>query len=156
VKRNYRSVSLRNLFKTFSYQALSAADDFLFRVLFAGGLSAGAILFATSLTAEPFIYYLHESAWTALSPRTGTDELELLPVRTATFTAANMARVFATGWLLTGRLAMSAGFVAFNAIGDAAAYALNDVGWAYLSPIPGPPADATEGSTRTPAFCSSC
>lgn len=141
--------SVRNLLKTATYQSLSAFDDFLFGVMFGGGVAAGGILFAVSVTTEPFIYYAHESVWTAYAPRTGDAELELIPYKTATFTMANMGRVFATGWALTGSPAVAAGFVAFNAIGDAAAYALNDVGWVYFSPVPETtPSAMTEASSR--------
>lgn len=141
--------SIRNLFKTATYQSLSAFDDFLFGWLFGGGVAAGGVLFAVSVTTEPFIYYAHESAWTALAPRTGEAEMELIPYKTATFTMANMGRVFMTGWALTGSPAVAAGFVAFNAFGDAAAYALNDVGWVYFSPIP-EPAPSPGAAVRKP------
>ncbi len=134
-----RPLSSRTLYKTLTYQGLSAFDDFLFGVMFGGGVAAGGILFATSVVTEPFLYYMHETVWGTLAPRTGADELELIPAKTATYTLTNMGRVFATGWLLTGNPLVGAGFVAFNALGDAAVYALNDVAWIHFSPIPETP-----------------
>lgn len=133
------ALSPRNLYKTVTYQSLSAFDDFMFGVLFGGGVAAGGILFATSVVTEPVLYYLHETVWGTLAPRAGSAEMELIPAKTATYTLTNMGRTFATGWLLTGSPLVGAGFVAFNAFGDAAAYALNDVAWAYFDPIPEPP-----------------
>lgn len=130
------SFSPRAVYKTMTYQAVSAFDDFMFGVMFGGGVAAGGVLLATSVVTEPVLYYLHEMVWGTLAPRTGTAELELVPAKTATYTLTNMGRVFATGWLLTGSPLVGAGFVAFNAVGDAAAYALNDVAWVYFAPIP--------------------
>ena len=130
--------SYRNVYKTLTYQSVSAFDDFMFGVLFGGGVAAGGVLAAVSITTEPVLYYLHESVWSSIAADSGATETELIPTKTATYTLANMGRVFATGWALTGNPAIGVGFVAFNAVGDAVAYAANDLAWAYFAPLPDP------------------
>ena len=53
--------------------------------------------------------------------------------KAATYTLANSGRVFATAWLVSGSPIVAVGMVAFNAVGDATVYAINDAAWAHFA-----------------------
>jgi uncharacterized membrane protein len=122
--------------KTATYQAMSSFNDFVYGAVFAGGIAAGGVLAAASLVTEPIVHFLHEAAWNT-APAVDRDEaLRRVPVKAATYTMANSGRVFASAWLLTGNPVVAAGMVAFNAVGDAVVYAVNDAAWARFGPEP--------------------
>lgn len=120
--------------RTATYQAMSSFNDFVYGAVFAGGIAAGGMLAAASLATEPFVHFLHETAWRSAGPPADReDALRRVPVKAATYTLANSGRVFASAWLLTGNPLVAAGMVAFNAVGDAAVYAINDAAWAHFT-----------------------
>ena len=116
--------------KTATYQAMSSFNDFLYGAIVGGGLATGGLLAATSLVTEPIIHYLHETAWgQAPPPADAAAAMERLPIKTATYAAANAGRVFTATWLLTGNPVIAVGMVAFNAVTDSLTFALNDAAW---------------------------
>ncbi|BBK37978.1 hypothetical protein STAQ_30560 [Allostella sp. ATCC 35155] len=121
-------------------------NDFLYGVVFAGGVAAGGVLAVTSLVTEPVVHFLHERAWgNAPVPADQDEALRRVPVKSATYALANSGRVFATAWLLTGNPLVAAGMVAFNTVGDATVYAINDAAWARFGGTP-PPAMGSAGA----------
>ena len=132
--------------RTATYQVMSSLNDFLYGVVFAGGVAAGGLLAVTSLVTEPVVHFLHETAWGNAPPPADQDEaLRRVPVKSATYTLANSGRVFTTAWLLTGNPIVAVGMVAFNAVGDATVYAINDAAWAHFGGTP-PPAMGSAGA----------
>ncbi|BBK43398.1 hypothetical protein STVA_34180 [Allostella vacuolata] len=116
--------------KTATYQAMSSFNDFLYGAIVGGGLATGGLLAAASLVTEPIIHYLHETAWgQAPPPADAAAAMERLPIKTATYAAANAGRVFTATWLLTGNPVIAVGMVAFNAVSDSLTFALNDAAW---------------------------
>jgi len=109
-------------------------------------------LAAASLVTEPITFYLHETVWQSVAPHHGPAEFGLTAAKTATYTVTNMTRVFASAWLLTGNVAFAAGFVAFNAVGDAIVYSVNDIAWTCIAARQETAATPADQST-TPAMC---
>ena len=129
--------------KTLTFLSLASINDFGFGYAF-GSLAAGGAMVAANLTTGWGLYYLHEQAWIASDPE-GKLREDTTAVRTATFTVANSARIFGLGMLLTGSPVISGGFVVFNAVGDAAAYAITDRLWTNL---PANPTDSEGARAR--------
>jgi len=140
------------LYRTLTHQSMASFNDFVYGALLGGGVAAGGALAAASLVTEPITFYLHESVWQALAPHTGPADLGLTATKTATYTLTNMGRVFASGWLLTGNPAFAAGFVAFNAVGDAIVYSVNDLAWTCITAVPDEPG-TPPAQSATPAIC---
>ncbi|QCG91214.1 DUF2061 domain-containing protein [Azospirillum sp. TSH100] len=124
----------RNLGKTITYQTLSSLNDFAFGLVFAGGVVAGGVLAVASTVTEPIFYYIHENIWDAYQPRSEDEGVNTVAAKTATYTSANMMRIFATGWIVTGNPALATGYVAFNSMADSLTYATNDAIWMYVWP----------------------
>jgi len=132
--------------RTATYQVMSSLNDFLYGVVFAGGVAAGGLLAVTSLVTEPVVHFLHETAWgSAPAPADPDEALRRVPVKSATYALANSGRVFASAWLLTGNPIIAVGMVAFNTVGDATVYAINDAAWARFGGTP-PPAMGSAGA----------
>lgn len=125
--------------KTLTYISLSALNDFAYGVVSSGHLAVGGTLALVSLATEPFLYYAHETAWNAAVGTAPDITLSSLPLRTVTYTALNVGRIFVTGVMVTGSIPVAAGFVGFNLFGDALSYAANDLAWAYYAPVPATP-----------------
>jgi uncharacterized membrane protein len=124
----------RNIGKTITYQTLSSLNDFAFGLVFAGGVAAGGVLAAASTVTEPIFYYIHESIWDAYQHHPENERVDTVAAKTATYTSANMIRIFTTGWAVTGSFVLAAGYVAFNSVADSLTYATNDAAWRYVWP----------------------
>jgi uncharacterized membrane protein len=132
----------RTFYKSLSYQALSTIDDFVFGYVVGGSLAAGGFLALANAASELGLNYAHDLTWTLFARSEGASEAETRASRTGTYTAVNAVRVFGLGLLLTGHATISLGYVAFNAVADAAVYWTNDLIWGVVWPIqlqPGPP-----------------
>ncbi len=140
------------LYRTMTYQGMATFNDFVYATMFGGGIAAGGALAAASLVTEPITFYLHETVWQTVSPHHGPADFGLTAAKTATYTMTNMTRVFASAWLLTGSTAFAAGFVAFNAVGDAIVYSVNDIAWTCIAARHEAAAAPTIQSA-TPAMC---
>lgn len=124
------------LYKTVTYQALSALNNFAFGVYVLGGAALGGSLAVTSIVTEPVSYFAHEWVWSGVASRLAAPPAELIPVKTATYTVLTAGRTYVIGLVLTGSPAVAAGFMVFNSVADAASYLLNDLAWLYLAPPP--------------------
>ena len=139
----------RTWYKSLSYQTLSSVDDFAFGYLFGGGVAAGGILVLANAVSELAVNYAHDLTWAVASRDLAVPEEETRTTRTVTYTAVNTVRVFGLGLLVTGNAAASLGYVAFNAVADAAVYAANDAVWARYWPEPEPPRQSHRRSLAT-------
>jgi uncharacterized membrane protein len=128
----------RTFYQTATYQALSSLDDFAFGYFFAGGAAAGSILALTNAVTEAGVNYVHDLAW-AVASDSSQSASDTRTTRTVTYTAANAARVFGLGLMITGDPTLSLGYVAFNAVADGGAYAANDMAWERLRPVTAAP-----------------
>jgi uncharacterized membrane protein len=128
----------RTLYKSLSYQALSTIDDFVFGYVVSGSVAAGGFLALANAASELGLNYGHDLTWTLFARSEGASEAETRAERTGTYTAVNAARVFGLGLLLTGHAAISLGYVAFNAVADAAVYWTNDLIWSVVWPVQPP------------------
>jgi uncharacterized membrane protein len=125
----------RTFYKSLSYQALSTIDDFLFGYIVGGSLAVGGFLALANAASELGLNYGHDLTWTLFTRGEAQSEAETRAARTGTYTAVNAARVFGLGLLLTGHAALSLGYVAFNAVADAAVYWANDLIWGVVWPV---------------------
>lgn len=125
----------RTLYKTVTYQNLSSLNDFLFGIVFAGGMATGGALAAISFVTEPIFYYYHEKLWERSSNDKDPADENIGIAKTASYVTINAGRIFSTGMLLTGSPATAAGFVAFNVVGDSVNYVANDLAWSHFWPL---------------------
>jgi uncharacterized membrane protein len=113
--------------KTLTFLSLASINDFAFGYMF-GGLVGGSGMILANLTTGWGLYHVHEVAWGESGHYVSLPD-DTTGMRTTTFTVVNSARIFGLGLLLTGNAAISAGFVVFNALGDAVAYVVTDRIW---------------------------
>lgn len=125
----------RTLYKTVTYQSLSSLNDFLFGMVFAGGMATGGALAAVSFVTEPIFYYYHEKLWERSSNDEDPADENIGIAKTASYVTINAGRIFSTGMLLTGSPVTAAGFVAFNVVGDSVNYVANDLAWSHFWPL---------------------
>ena len=128
----------RTFYKTLSFQALGSIFDLTFGVVAGGELVIGGALALANIASDTALTYAHDLSWAAATRDSGMSEGDTRAARTTTHGVLNAAQCLGLGLLVTGSAAISAGYVAFNTVTDAAVYAANDWIWARLWPLTEP------------------
>lgn len=123
----------RTFYKTLSFQALGSIFDLTFGVVAGGELVIGGALALANIASDTALTYAHDLSWAAATRNSGMSEGDTRAARTTTHGVLNAAQCLGLGLLVTGSAAISAGYVAFNTVTDAAVYAANDWIWATLA-----------------------
>lgn len=139
---NLAKTATQTAYKAVTYQALSSLNDFVYGAVIGGGAAVGGALAIASAVTEPIVFYAHEMVWDRLGPEAQNDKDDLILEKTATYVTVGMGRSFVMAWGITGDPSIAAGYVAINAIGDAASYLLNESLWSYIDPYKVSPAPA--------------
>jgi uncharacterized membrane protein len=130
----------RTFYKTLSYQALGSVFDVAFGVIVGGELVMGGVLALANAASDLALTYAHDLSWATATRDSSMSEGDTRAARTTTHMVVNTAQCLGLGLLVTGSAAISAGYVAFNTVTDAALYAANDWMWERIWPLTEPSA----------------
>ncbi len=118
--------------KAVIYATAASLFDIAVGYFVGGGLTTGTATALVNATSGWLLYYVHEDIWATEVPLDPPPR-DLAVAKTATFTLANSLRLLGLGVVVAQNPAVSAGFLALNAVSDVAAYVVTDRIWTLLS-----------------------
>ena len=113
--------------KTITYGVMAAAIDVGIGTIITGDVVTGTAMAVVGSTSGWLLYQVHEMAW---------DQLALadqpVATRTATFTVANVLRLFGVGMAFTGDVVLAGTLVVLDGVAESGAYVVTDWVWTYV------------------------
>ena len=113
--------------RTITYGVIAVAIDVGIGTIITGDVVTGTAMAAVGSASNWLLYQVHEMAWAQLEPADGA-----MQAKTATFTAANILRLFGVGMLFTQNVALTVSYIVLDGIADTGAYVVTDRIWAYV------------------------
>jgi uncharacterized membrane protein len=113
--------------KTITYGVMGALIDVGVGTIITGDLVTGTAMAVVGSTSSWLLYQVHEMAWAQLGPAD-----QSVSTKTATFTVANVLRLFGVGMAFTGDIVLSGTFVVLDGIAESGAYVVTDRIWKYV------------------------
>lgn len=113
--------------KTMTYGVMGALIDVAVGSVITGDVVTGTAMAAVGSASNWLLYQVHEMAWAQLEPAD-----QQVATKAATFTLANVLRLFGVGMLFTGDVVLSGTFVMLDGVAESGAYVVADRVWTYI------------------------
>lgn len=125
----------RATYKTITFQsAANISDTLIFGTIVGTTATTGALFFVANTASAMMLYFPYELAWDKFGPSPETTTEKTIAIKTTVYQAITAVRNLALGYVFSGALRESVGFMSATIAIDSLIYVANEYIWDIFSP----------------------